>query len=112
MLTTTLDLPPAPTLGTALSVMREDQQAHIRDASFRVEPSNYPYAAGSSLTITFVNDGSLNLNHSKIAYRARTALGRRLLELRESFIKAGGKLLSAEEVDEEISARRGDYDDD
>jgi hypothetical protein len=40
-------------------------------------------------------------------YRPRTELGRKLLELRREYIHSGGKLLSWEELDEEVRQRRG-----
>jgi len=40
-------------------------------------------------------------------YQRRTALGRDLLELRRAYILGGGKLLSWDELDEEMRERRG-----
>lgn len=40
-------------------------------------------------------------------YQPRTDLGRKLIELRQAYILGGGKLLSWEELDEEIRQRRG-----
>jgi hypothetical protein len=39
--------------------------------------------------------------------RAQTELGKKLLELRKSYLDAGGQLLSPEELDEEMRLRRG-----
>jgi hypothetical protein len=39
--------------------------------------------------------------------RAQTELGKKLLELRQSYIDAGGQLISHEELDEEMQLRRG-----
>jgi hypothetical protein len=36
-------------------------------------------------------------------------LGKRLMEIRRKFIAEGGKLLSREELDQEIAERRGGY---
>lgn len=44
--------------------------------------------------------------------KPRTALGRRLIELRERAIAGGMKLLSEEEVIEEVKRRRGEIDED
>ncbi len=40
-------------------------------------------------------------------YQPRTELGRKLIALRGANILAGGKLLSSDELDEEIHRRRG-----
>lgn len=40
-------------------------------------------------------------------YRPRTELGRKLLALRREFVAAGGQLLDAEALDDEIELRRG-----
>lgn len=40
-------------------------------------------------------------------YQPRTELGRKLIALRRANILAGGKLLSNDELDEEIRRRRG-----
>jgi hypothetical protein len=40
-------------------------------------------------------------------YQPRTDLGRKLIELRRAFIREGGKLLSWDELDEEMRQRRG-----
>ncbi len=45
-------------------------------------------------------------------YKPRTALGRRLLDLRRAFIADGGRLLSWEEIDAEVRERRGGLADD
>ncbi len=41
------------------------------------------------------------------SYQPRTELGRKLMELRQAYVAQGGQLLSADEVDAEICARRG-----
>ncbi len=40
-------------------------------------------------------------------YQPRTELGRTLIELRQAYIKNGGKLMSADEINEEVRRRRG-----
>lgn len=40
-------------------------------------------------------------------WKPKTPYGRRLLALRQEFIKSGGKLLSPEEISEELRQRRG-----
>jgi hypothetical protein len=39
--------------------------------------------------------------------KAKTALGRKALELRRKYHAAGGRLLSLEEINAEVGARRG-----
>jgi hypothetical protein len=39
--------------------------------------------------------------------RAKTELGKELLALRQAYLASGGKLLSPEELDEEMQLRRG-----
>lgn len=46
------------------------------------------------------------------SYRPRTALGAKLLALRNAYIEGGGELLSMDELDLELRARRGELDDD
>ena len=43
-------------------------------------------------------------------FRPRTELGRRLWEIRMRRIESGGRLLGAEEIEQEILARRGGLD--
>ena len=40
-------------------------------------------------------------------YQPRTELGRQLIALRRAYIQSGGKLLSWEEIEEEVRERRG-----
>ncbi len=42
-------------------------------------------------------------------YEPRTALGRKLIELRRAYILGGGKLLSQDEVLEEVRRNRGEF---
>jgi hypothetical protein len=44
-------------------------------------------------------------------YQPRTELGRKLIELRRAYILGGGKLLSWDEVSEEVRERRGGVSD-
>jgi len=44
-------------------------------------------------------------------YQPRTELGRKLIELRRAQVRDGGRLLSCEELDEEMRQRRGDVAD-
>lgn len=41
-------------------------------------------------------------------YKPKTALGRRLLALRKAHLRAGGKLLSDDEISREVARRRGE----
>ena len=45
-------------------------------------------------------------------YRPRTELGRRLIELRRAYLEGGGKLMSWDEVNDEVRRRRGGVEDD
>ncbi|QSR89279.1 hypothetical protein IT6_03070 [Methylacidiphilum caldifontis] len=45
--------------------------------------------------------------HSFLDYHPRTELGKRLLALRQAYVASGGRLLSADEIDEELYLRRG-----
>lgn len=50
--------------------------------------------------------------HLTEAYQPRTAFGVRLLALRNAYVHGGGELLSIEELDDELRARRGSVSDD
>jgi hypothetical protein len=43
------------------------------------------------------------------AWQPRTALGRRLKELRAKFVADGGQLLTDEQIEEELRERRGSF---
>jgi len=50
--------------------------------------------------------------HSTEVYQPKTALGVRLLALRNAYVRGGGELLSFEALDDELRARRGGVSDD
>lgn len=69
-------------------------------------PLAYVYDAGNSITIERLT------NRPPQSYRPRTVLGAKLLALRNAYIEDGGELLSMEELDLALRARRGELDDD
>ncbi|MFQ3611054.1 MAG: hypothetical protein SNJ72_06095 [Fimbriimonadales bacterium] len=62
------------------------------------------YRSGNALTTSRVKE-------MLPFYQPRTELGRRLLELRRAYISKGGRLLSVDEVEEEVHSRRGGAED-
>ena len=44
-------------------------------------------------------------------YQPRTELGRKLIELRRAYIQSGGKLMTQDEINEEVRRRRGGVSD-
>ncbi|TAL79602.1 MAG: hypothetical protein EPN76_01745 [Burkholderiaceae bacterium] len=105
-----LDVPPLPMQGAALTiVLRELAVAPPAWMRPEIGPLAYSYDPGNSLTVgTGVGSSA---EESTIAYYPRTALGKRLLALRASYLNRGGKLLSADALDEEMRVRRGDLSD-
>ncbi len=78
------------------AVVTTDHQLHFE------LPDSLP--AGSTLKVTVepvVHDSLLE------HYQPRTEIGRKLLALRQTYLKSGGKLLTWEELDEEMHRRRG-----
>ena len=67
-------------------------------ASVGGDPARYPANSPSPLV------QSIGPNH----YVARTALGKRLIELRKRAIKAGMTLASADEIAAEVARNRGE----
>lgn len=109
MLAIPLDLPPPPMQGTALTIAREPAAVPPAGIDSGIDPRVCLYDLGNSVTVDTGRSGSTE--DPTIAYRPRTALGRRLLALRASYLIHGGKLLSADALDEEMRARRGDLGD-
>jgi len=84
---------------------------------YRLETANQPrkpqhphssvigYRAGSALTTAPQNFG--RWKDTLPDYRPRTELGEKLLALRRAYIAKGGRLLSADELEEELRSRRG-----
>lgn len=81
-------------------------------SQYRVSPSldSLP-ALGEQETISYGLEARL-FDPTKINYVPRTELGKRLLLLREQAMRAGMKLLSVDEVLEEVRRRRGELEED
>ncbi len=47
------------------------------------------------------------LERQERQWKPKTALGKKLMAMRAAYIRRGGKLLTAEEIDAEIRERRG-----
>jgi len=63
------------------------------------------YTAGSALTTAPQHFG--RWEDMLPNYQPKTELGEKLLALRRAYIEKGGRLLSADELEEELRARRG-----
>ena len=68
------------------------------------------YEAGNALTTALQNVGLRK--DSLPDYQPRTDLGKRLLALRQAYVASGGRLLSADALDDELRSRRGGISDD
>jgi hypothetical protein len=80
------------------------------DASVSAIPPQKPYykaieVSGSSFPVCRITVGDVT---ERRRYRPRTALGERLMALRNQAIAKGLSLLDADEIVEEISRRRGE----
>ena len=109
MLAIPLDLPPLLMQGAALTIEREVAAAPPAWIGSGIDLRVYLYDPGNSLTVDM--GGGSSAEEPTIAYQPRTALGKRLLALRASYLNHGGKLLSADALDEEMRTRRGDLGD-
>jgi len=105
MLAIALDLPPPPIQGVALTIMREQSAAPPAGLGIGIDIRTYLYDPGNSVTVG-AGRGSA-AEDLAAAYHPRTPLGRHLLALRTSYLNHGGKLLSADGLEEEMRARRG-----
>lgn len=140
MFATTLDMPLSPHLTTvvayrcAVSIRpreaRDPDRLEIRyEAGSALTPSRQEggtWEAARSLTsplaeVSVAVDRQRAEEHRAWAhledeawvdYRPKTPLGRKLLELRRAYLASGGRLLSAEALDEEMRERRGRNSDD
>lgn len=83
----------------------------------------HPHASAWDLDVSAFRDGPINSvtsglwpdrlgQHLTAVYQPRTALGVRLLALRNAYVRGGGALLSVEALDDELRARRGGVSDD
>ncbi len=104
MLAFTVDVPPLPQLSAPVIAYRHEA-APWPDKSWSHQFLGIRYEAGNALTTA---PQSVWLRQDSLPdYRPKTELGKRLLALRRSYIANGGRLLSAEELDEELRLRRG-----
>lgn len=69
------------------------------------------YYLGNVLLNIQVPDKSIIRDPILDHYKPRTELGRRLLALRGAYLEAGGKLMSWDEINEEVRKRRGGMSD-
>jgi hypothetical protein len=81
------------TFETAVSA---DHQLHFE------LPASLPVGSKVRVTVESVTGDPL-VDH----YQPRTELGRKLIELRRAYVQGGGKLLTWQELDEEMQRRRG-----
>jgi hypothetical protein len=117
MFALTLNAPPSPYLTTVMADYRQKTPVWPSKARDPDYPGAH-YAAGSALTTSRQNVVVWNAAPSEALfdetwanYQPKTALGRKLLELRRAYLASGGTLLSADELDEEIRERRGGISD-
>lgn len=121
MLALTLTMPPLPHMSAPVIAYRHEIAPRPGNASSR-DCLNVRYEAGTALTTALQNIEVWNtplsdaiedqplahLNDEAWAdYQPKTALGKKLLELRRAYLASGGKLLSADALDEEMRDRRG-----
>lgn len=109
MLAIVLDMPPLPFNGAALTVLQEQVGAppDRGDTGFSLAP--YCYRPGNAVTAD--SEHGEHMNEPTTSYKPKTALGKRLLALRKSYLDEGGRLLSPVELDTEMEARRGGWGD-
>jgi len=70
-------------------------------------PADLPVGARVRIHVELLNDDAV-VDH----YQPRTEIGRLALAARQAYIQAGGKLLTANEINEEVRRRRGGVFDD
>lgn len=104
MLAFTADVPPLPRMRwLVIAYLRK--AATWSDESWPYQFVDIRYQAGNALTTA--PQSVLPRQDSLPDYRPKTDLGKRLLALRRAYVENGGRLLSAEELDEELRLRRG-----
>lgn len=105
----TLDMPPLPPSGAQV-IAYHDYQNKAPISPDAEQFAAFRYKAGAALTTA---PQSVGLRKESLpGYQPRTELGKRLLALRQAYVASGGRLLSAEELDAELRARRGGAGDD
>jgi hypothetical protein len=100
----TLDVPPLPHMSAPVMAYRHEA-ATWPWKSWRHDFLAVRYEAGNALTTAPRNVGLRKDSLSD--YQPRTELGKRLLALRQAYVTSGGRLLSADALDEELRSRRG-----
>jgi hypothetical protein len=108
MLSLTLDMPPLPHWGTPVIAYRHEAPTCPWE-SLHHDFLAVRYEAGNALTTAPQNFE--RRKDSLSDYQPKTELGKRLLALRQAYVVSGGRLLSAEALDEEVRSRRGGVDD-
>lgn len=105
MLAIALDLPPLPMNGAALTTMQAQVAAPPDRDEIRLDLDACFYLPGSAVTADTTQVE--HMNEPTASYEPKTAFGKRLLALRKAYLENGGKLLSPDELDAEMEARRG-----
>jgi hypothetical protein len=109
MLALTLDMAPLPQFGTPVIAYRHEAPFRPSE-SRRAELTAICYQAGNALTTARQR---LEFGKKGVPeYMPRTELGKKLLALRQAYVANGGRLLSADALDEELHSRRGGVSDD
>ena len=107
----------------ALSLPPQISEPPTPSVTFARTAPPHPHSPALELDVAAVRDELINSvtsglwpdmpgQHLAEAYQPRTALGVRLLALRNSYVRGGGELLSVEALDDELRARRGGVSDD
>lgn len=93
---------------TPVIAYRPEDSGSLEGLPHGIQPIRYKH--GNALTTTLQNVG---LRKDPLSdYQPRTELGKRLLALRQAYVASGGRLLTADALDEEIRSRRGGVADD
>jgi hypothetical protein len=104
MLTLTPDMPQLP-LWNELALSYRHEAAIPPWEPLRHDNLRIRYEAGNALT-TGLETFEFRKD-SLSGYQPKTELGKKLLALRQSYVAGGGRLLSADALDEELYSRRG-----
>ena len=102
MMITMPDAPPEPARYSTVVDIIEHHADWVPGSSLKGLLRNGIYIAGNSLTMSSVVTDVVTAN-----YKPRTELGRRLVALRHAYLSKGGRLLSADALEEEVRSRRG-----
>lgn len=96
------DAPPQPARYSTVIGVNEQHADWVAGSSLNGLLRDSVYDAGNALTISSVVTDEPTAN-----YKPRTELGRRLVALRHAYLSKGGRLLSADALEEEVRSRRG-----